>query len=160
MHAVAGSCQWCMQAGSKSACCSRTCRLVATAFVVSTSAGKLLAVHPDAFNNPPEPCCPGGCELLLEAPGAGVADLAAHPLLPHLLLLDSAHRRLLRWDLPSHACIEAKALSSEQAPQRLALSWDGGLVALGCGGGHVVLLRGDSLEEVAVLRHTRAPITR
>ncbi|KAF8067275.1 CFAP251 [Scenedesmus sp. PABB004] len=162
---------------------------VAPDFMVSTQAGKVLAVPAASFSATDADAADAGRgELLVEAPAAALTDLAAHPLRPELLLLDGDAGRLIRWDLaarraprgavrPCAACaapadlptadccrrratVAERALPRELRAMRLALSRDGGLAAVGCECGRVLLLQGDSLEDAAALRHTRQPIAR
>lgn len=139
------------------ACCM--CRLAAPDFMVSTLTGKLLSVSSESFNST-DPDNPSGAELLLEAPACSITDIAAHPLRPELLLLDADSGQLLRWDLASRQCLAQRQLGQDVKAARLALARDGGFVVLGCAGGQLLVLKGDTLEEVVVLKNTRQPITR
>eukprot|EP00878_Enallax_costatus_P028053 GHUV01030257.1.p1 GENE.GHUV01030257.1~~GHUV01030257.1.p1 ORF type:complete len:640 (+),score=169.39 GHUV01030257.1:876-2795(+) len=135
-------------------------RLEAPNFMVSTLSGKLLAVTSNAFNNP-DLDNPSGAELLMESPAAGsIADVAAHPLRAELLLLNSEEGQLLRWNLVDRSCVVMRQLSRDYKLVRMVLARDGSFVVLGCEAGHVVVLKGDSLEDVVVLRNSRHPIVR
>ncbi|WIA32991.1 hypothetical protein OEZ86_006150 [Tetradesmus obliquus] len=134
-------------------------RLAAPDFMVSTLTGKLLSVSSESFNTT-DPDNPSGAELLLEAPACSITDIAAHPLRPELLLLDADSGQLLRWDLASRQCLAQRQLGQDVKAARLALARDGGFVVLVCAGGQLLVLKGDTLEEVVVLKNTRQPITR
>lgn len=67
-------------------------------------------------------------------------------------------QQLMRWDLMGQACLASRTLPPEQHILSMALARDASFVAAGCMGGHVVLLRGDSLQEVVALQHTRHDI--
>jgi len=69
-------------------------------------------------------------------------------------------QRLLRWDLVSRSCLVSRQLRPEQHVVQLTLARDGSFVALGCTAGHVVVLKGDSLQETVALRHTKHDINR
>lgn len=136
------------------------CRLSAPNLMVSTVTGKLVSISSDSFNDT-DPANPLGSELLLESPAAGsLSDVAAHPLRPELLLLNAEQGQLLRWDLINKCCVLSRQLSRETKAVKMVLARDGGFVVLGCEGGQVVVLKGDSLEDVVVLKSTRQPITR
>lgn len=128
--------------------------------MVSTLTGNLIAVSSESFNDP-DPDNPSGAELLLESPAAGaISDLVAHPLRPELLLLNTDQGQVIRWDMVDRCCVLCKQLSKELKAVKLVLARDGGLVVLGCDGGQVVVLKGDSLDELIVLKNTRHRITR
>lgn len=128
--------------------------------MVSTLAGNLLSITSDSFNDS-DPANPSGSELLLEAPAAGsVSDVAAHPLRPELLLLNAEQGQLLRWDLVNKCCVLSKQLGHGIRAVKMVLARDGGFVVLGCAGGQVVVLKGDSLEDIVVLKSTKQRITR
>lgn len=69
-------------------------------------------------------------------------------------------QRLLRWDLVSRSCLVTRQLRPEQHVVQLTLARDGSFVALGCTAGHVVVLKGDSLQETVALRGTKHDISR
>lgn len=69
-------------------------------------------------------------------------------------------QRLLRWDLVSRSCIASRQLPPEQAAVQVALARDGAFVVLGCAAGSVVLLNGETLQEIVALRHTKHEICR
>jgi hypothetical protein len=69
-------------------------------------------------------------------------------------------QRLQRWDLVSRGCVVSRQLPPEQLALQVALARDGAFAVLGCGVGHVTLLKGDTLQELAALRHTKHDITR
>eukprot|EP00879_Flechtneria_rotunda_P030852 GHRR01033547.1.p1 GENE.GHRR01033547.1~~GHRR01033547.1.p1 ORF type:complete len:243 (+),score=80.19 GHRR01033547.1:71-730(+) len=134
-------------------------RFVAPSFIVSTTSGKLLAVSSESFNDP-DPDFLSGAELLLESPTACISDISAHPLRPDLVMLDARQSRLLRWDLVKHVCQASRQLPPKYKASKVMLSRDGSFLVLGGGAGHVVVLKGDSLEDVVVLKNTKHPIVR
>ena len=69
-------------------------------------------------------------------------------------------QRLLRWDLVSRACITSRQLPPEQAAVQVALARDGAFAVLGCAAGSVVVLNGETLQEIVSLRHTKHEICR
>jgi hypothetical protein len=54
----------------------------------------------------------------------------------------------------------SKQLPAEQVAAQVAMARDGSFVVLSCRTGHVVLLKGDTLQEVVSLRHTKHEIVR
>lgn len=69
-------------------------------------------------------------------------------------------QRLQRWDLVSRGCVVSRQLPPEQLALQVALARDGAFAVLGCGAGHVTILKGETLQELAALRHTKHDITR
>lgn len=128
--------------------------------MVSTLSGKLLAVAANTFNDLDSEN-PSGAVLLTESPAAGsIADVAAHPLRAELLLLNAEEGQLLRWNLVDRSAVVTRQLGRDYKPLRMVVARDGSFVVLGCDGGHIVVLKGDSLDDLVVLRNTRQPIVR
>ena len=69
-------------------------------------------------------------------------------------------QRLLRWDLVFRSCIVSRQLPSEQVAVQVALARDGAFAVLGCAAGSVVVLNGETLQEIVSLRHTKHEIHR
>eukprot|EP00775_Hariotina_reticulata_P011389 gene11389-11537_t len=132
-------------------------RLSAPNFMVSTSNGSVLSVSADTFNTP-DPDKPSGAELLVKSPPTTVTDIGAHPLKPELLLLDAKGGEILRWNLPDRCCVQSKRLPNGCEAANMLLARDASIIAIGCSGGQVVLLKGDTLEEIIVLRNTKHKI--
>ncbi|KAF6250825.1 quinon protein alcohol dehydrogenase-like superfamily [Scenedesmus sp. NREL 46B-D3] len=127
--------------------------------MVSTLTGKLLSVSSESFNSS-DPDNPTGAEVLLAAPASSITDVAAHPLRPELLLLDADSGQLLRWDMASRQCVAQRQLGQDVKAARLAVARDGEFVVVGCAGGQLLVLKGDTLEQVVALKNTRQPIAR
>lgn len=139
-------------------CGCNTRRFACPSFMVSTLTGKLLSVSSESFSTVDQDC-PSGAELLLESPACSITDIAAHPLRPELLMLSSEAGQLLRWDLASRSCLALRQLSSDYKADRLVLARDGAFLVVGCAGGQLVVMKGDSLEDLVILKNTRQPIT-
>jgi hypothetical protein len=69
-------------------------------------------------------------------------------------------QRLQRWDLVSRCCLVSRQLPPEQVAVQVALARDGSFAVLGCAVGQVVVLKGDTLQEIVSLRHTKHDIAR
>jgi hypothetical protein len=58
------------------------------------------------------------------------------------------------------SCIVLRQLPSEQVAVQVALARDGAFAVLGCAAGSVVVLNGETLQEIVSLRHTKHDIHR
>ncbi|GBF88525.1 hypothetical protein Rsub_01240 [Raphidocelis subcapitata] len=106
-------------------------------------------------------------QLLVQTACPDAVDIAAHPSRPEAFVL-GASGVLQRWDLGNNletagsaSCAASRHLPAEcRGACALAAARDASFVAVGFEGGHVAVLEGESLEEVAVMRNTSQPIQR
>jgi len=113
----------------------------------------------DADGNGAPPAAPDarGNRVLVRAPPGRLAAAAAHPTRPALALVTRAGR-IERWDWQRRAVTASAQLAPGLEPSSVAFTRPGGLLVVGCAGGHVVVLDGTSLVESALLRNSKAPI--
>lgn len=108
-----------------------------------------------------DPTLQPGHDVLLDTPTPTAAPIAANPTRPELLLLDSTRSAVQCWDLSAHCkAAEEKLPAGVGKGSTVGLSRDGSIAVVGCEGGHIVVLKAGSLEEVVTMKNTNQRITR
>lgn len=127
--------------------------------MVTTSTGKVVAIESAAFDDNADREKRKGV-VLVSAPATDIVDIATHPLAPEVCML-GASGLVQRWDVLNKRCLVERQLGLElKGGKVLAFARDASFLVAGCGSGHVVVLKSDTLEDATALRNTGQAITR